>query len=144
LCQEQDRKVDNTAYFTGNSAPIKPISNRLKAESNSDNEYFDRDSKNDSNSYSNTDIRQIVTVCVVMPNGGDIKFCSQRAFSRGNDGIHERDTDWEIVCKRMKKDYSLPSVEGEAFADVHICSDEKDLNDSLQLLSSAGHTLSNS
>ena len=82
-------------------------------------------------------IKRIITICLVLPNCQDVNFCANRAFNRGNDGVHEPDTDWAVVCRRMKKDFSMPSTVQESFAAVQICNNQYDIQHAINLLSSA-------
>ncbi len=60
-------------------------------------------------------------LCVVVPNFGDVDLCSQRAFIRGNsDGVHDEETNWQMVCKRMKQEFSYPS-ESEGIHCIYPC-----------------------
>jgi hypothetical protein len=43
-------------------------------------------------------------------------------------------TDWSLVCRRMKKDFRMPSLENENFDAIHVCTDEEDINRTISLL----------
>lgn len=60
-------------------------------------------------------------LCVVVPNFSDVGLCSQRAFLRGNsDGVHDEETNWQMVCKRMKQEFLYPS-ENEGIHCIYPC-----------------------
>jgi adenylate kinase family enzyme len=60
-------------------------------------------------------------LCVLLPNFDDVGTCSERAFIRGNsDGVHEEDTDWLMVCNRMKHDFVFPTFE-EGIDGIYPC-----------------------
>lgn len=73
-------------------------------------------------------MKRIFKLCLVLPKWDDVRFCSDRAFSRGDDDVHKAGTDWLKICRIMKKDFVMPSLKEEAFDALHICFDEEDLN----------------
>jgi hypothetical protein len=44
---------------------------------------------NDSQNPIESRIKKIFKLCLVLPNSNDVRFCSDRAFGRGDDGVHE-------------------------------------------------------
>lgn len=82
----------------------------------------------------NSSKKQVKAVCVVLPYSNDVKYCSERATSRGDDGIHPIDTNWSEVCNTMKREFYFPS-DTENFAAVHVCTDVEDLNRIIDVIS---------
>ncbi len=66
------------------------------------------------------------TICVVLPNALDVQLCSQRATLRGNDGIHDPDTNWRSVCHRMQNEFKPPKLT-EGFSSIFNCKNMSDL-----------------
>ena len=81
-------------------------------------------------------LKRIVPVSVVLPYSRNVTFCSSRATIRGNDGVHAPDTNWVKVCERMNRQFTMPTTISEAFAAVHVCSTEEDMNKVISLLAS--------
>eukprot|EP01041_Mallomonas_annulata_P000348 gene348-620_t len=50
-------------------------------------------------------------ICIILPHCTNVALCIERAYSRGNDGIHGIDVDWEKVCNIMKNSYVQPSLD---------------------------------
>ena len=79
-------------------------------------------------------------ISVVLPDYDNVQVCSLRAFNRGNDGIHENDVDWNMVCNIMKTDFKLPTLK-EGVHGVYQCNNEDDVNSLIkefQLIASKG------
>jgi hypothetical protein len=77
---------------------------------------------------------RIFKLCLVLPNFKDVEFCANRAFSRGDDGVHAVGTDWSFVCHRMNAEFHMPSIDEENFDALHVCVDENDINRTVCLL----------
>jgi hypothetical protein len=43
-------------------------------------------------------IKKILKLCLVLPNSNDVRFCSDRAFGRGDDGVHEAGDQYLHFC----------------------------------------------
>ena len=69
---------------------------------------------------------QVITLCVVLPRFDDVEFCTSRAISRGNDGIHNPSTNWTKVCRMVKHDLTTPSVR-EGIDAVVFCKSDNDV-----------------
>jgi predicted kinase len=50
-------------------------------------------------------------VCVVFPLHDNVRLCAKRATLRGNDGIHDADTDWFEVCQRISRQFVYPHID---------------------------------
>lgn len=81
--------------------------------------------------------KRIFKLCLVLPKWNDVQFCVSRAISRGDDGVHEAGTDWSVVCRRIKKDCLIPCLVEEAFDALHVCTNEEDVNRTIQLLTNS-------
>jgi len=65
-------------------------------------------------------------VSVVVPDCDNVEVCSSRAFNRGNDGIHEDDVNWNMVCQIMKANFRLPTLK-EGMNCIYQCKNESDV-----------------
>lgn len=65
-------------------------------------------------------------ISVVLPDYDNVTVCSQRAFNRGNDGIHEEDVNWNMVCRMMKGNFRLPTLR-EGMNCIYQCRNESDM-----------------
>ena len=63
---------------------------------------------------------------VVLPDYDNVAVCSMRAFHRGNDGIHEDDVNWNMVCHMMKGNFRLPTLK-EGMNCIYQCRNESDI-----------------
>ena len=61
---------------------------------------------------------QASPICIMLPDSQNITACSERAYVRGDDGIHGPDVDWMGVCSRMGRDFTEPTLE-EGFVAVY-------------------------
>jgi predicted kinase len=64
-------------------------------------------------------------ICLVMENYLNFELCSDRAFKRGDDGVHDGDTDWSSVCSSMAKQFQYPVIQ-EGFSGIYHCRDSAD------------------
>lgn len=65
-------------------------------------------------------------ISVVLPDYDNVAVCSLRAFDRGNDGIHEEDVNWNMVCHIMKGNFRLPTLK-EGMNCIYQCRNESDM-----------------
>jgi hypothetical protein len=77
---------------------------------------------------------RILKLCPVLPKWNDVVYCANRAFSRGDDGVHEINTNWSDICHRMNRDFRMPFLDEENFDALHVCVDENDVNRTIRLL----------
>jgi hypothetical protein len=67
-------------------------------------------------------------LAVVMPSYDDVDLCINRAIERGDsDGCHSQDTNWNLVCNRMCRDFTYPMII-EGFHGIYACQTNKDLD----------------
>ena len=59
-------------------------------------------------------------LCIVLPRANDVKFCTERALGRGDDGVHTGSEDWKSIVGRMGSNYEPPS-RYEGFDGVYWC-----------------------
>lgn len=50
------------------------------------------------------------SICIVLPQATALDICIERAIARGNDGIHDINTNWCEVCGRMWRQYVPPTL----------------------------------
>jgi hypothetical protein len=62
---------------------------------------------------------------ILVPNYDNVPVCSERAYQRGNDGLHDENTDWKMVCNRMLNDFRYPTRR-EGIHGVFHCKNEND------------------
>lgn len=62
-------------------------------------------------------------VCVVLPTS--IQISTQRAYERGDDGLHDANTNWARVCAKMAAEFERPMLD-EGFTNIYHCRDEND------------------
>jgi DNA polymerase III delta prime subunit len=73
------------------------------------------------------EIKPFHILCVLVPNYNNTQLCIQRAVKRGgSDGLHEADTDWNLVCNAMNSQFQYP-VKSEGIDNIYHCRNEKDL-----------------
>ena len=70
---------------------------------------------------------------VLLPEYNNVTICSSRAFMRGDDGIHDADTDWMGVCNRMFNEFQYPSVE-EGLTDIYQCDNQEEVEILIDLI----------
>lgn len=78
-----------------------------------------------------------MVISVVMPHHLDINLCSSRAVDRGDDGIHDGDTDWRSVCKTMKSQWQCPE-ESEGLSAVYFCESDEGIETFIDFMISLG------
>jgi hypothetical protein len=62
---------------------------------------------------------------ILVPNYDNVPVCSERAYQRGNDGLHDENTDWKMVCNRMLNDFRYPTRR-EGIHGVFHCKNDQD------------------
>ena len=62
---------------------------------------------------------------ILVPYYDNVPVCSARAFKRGDDGLHDGNTDWNMVCNRMLSEFRYP-IRAEGIDGVFHCKTEKD------------------
>lgn len=72
--------------------------------------------------------------CVVVPHALDINLCVARAFERGSDGIHAADTNWLVVCRRMRSMYREPHCAEEQLRGVLLCRSDDDIDTLVEVI----------
>lgn len=78
------------------------------------------------------------TLCVTLPNHLNLNYCASRATARGNDGIHQDNTNWYEVCVRMRKQYQVPRTE-EGIDAIYLCDTDGHVSELGQTLISLSH-----
>lgn len=64
-------------------------------------------------------------IALILPNYLNVNLCAQRAFERGNsDGIHDLDTNWMGVCRRMYYEFMYPNISEGLLGLFHAQSEE--------------------
>ncbi len=73
-------------------------------------------------------------ICVLLPNSLELETCIERATIRGDsDGVHDASTNWNAVCRSMKKEFVFPSFD-EGIDCIYPCSTEDDVSEITNLL----------
>jgi predicted kinase len=70
----------------------------------------------------NHEVYSIVAITILDQN---FESCVERATTRGDDGIHDGDTNWSQVCGSMDSQFTLPVLE-EGFSAVYDCNSQED------------------
>jgi hypothetical protein len=78
-----------------------------------------------------------LTICLVLPDAEKLDICTRRAYHRGNDGIHEPNTEWNMVCGRMKASLRYPLYE-EGLDAIYHCTTPEDVDTFLQAIAYMG------
>ena len=71
--------------------------------------------------------KPLLKLCIVLPRPADVAFCTARAKSRGNDGVHEGDEDWAFIVSRMAVQFRPPQ-RAEGFDAIYWCSSQEELD----------------
>lgn len=68
-----------------------------------------------------------IPITLTLPYYNNIDVCLTRALSRGSDGLHSADDDWEFICNRMYEQLKIPNINQEKLS-MHIhCYDDDDI-----------------
>mmetsp|Transcript_31826 Transcript_31826/g.43428 ORF Transcript_31826/g.43428 Transcript_31826/m.43428 type:complete len:308 (-) Transcript_31826:97-1020(-) len=61
-------------------------------------------------------------ICVIVPDSMDVQVCAPRATLRGDDGLHDEDTNWFRVCRSMQSSFQRPEL-NEGIHAIYPCVD---------------------
>ncbi len=78
-------------------------------------------------------LRPVLSLCVVMPRAGDASYCTQRAITRGADGVHSGHENWNAIIRRMASEYHLPDSD-EGFSAIYSLNSSNSGSGSIQEL----------
>ena len=71
----------------------------------------------------------LLKLCLVLPHSADLEFCTARAVSRGDDGVHAGDEDWPRIVAIMVSQYRKPDRRLEGFDAVYWCDSAEELEE---------------
>lgn len=69
----------------------------------------------------------LLKLCLVLPHSHDLDFCTARAVSRGDDGVHAGEEDWPRIVSRMVSQYRKPDRRLEGFDAIYWCDSAEEL-----------------
>lgn len=78
----------------------------------------------------------VQALCVIVSDCLDVDKCAERAYQRGDDGVHDADTDWKRVCNICRSEFERPDL-SEGLAGIYCCDGKESVD---KLLIALGHS----